>query len=33
VQGLLTVIAVLVAAASILAEIAVLALDPRARPA
>jgi peptide/nickel transport system permease protein len=32
VQGLLTVIAVLVAAASLLAEIAVLALDPRARP-
>jgi peptide/nickel transport system permease protein len=33
VQGLLTVIAVLVAAASLLAEVAVLLLDPRARPA
>ena len=33
VQGLLTVIAVLVAAASLLAELAVLWLDPRARPA
>jgi peptide/nickel transport system permease protein len=33
VQGLLTVIAVLVAAASLLAEIAVLLLDPRARAA
>jgi peptide/nickel transport system permease protein len=33
VQALLTVIAVLVAAASLLAELAVLWLDPRARPA
>jgi ABC-type dipeptide/oligopeptide/nickel transport system permease component len=33
VQALLTVIAVLVAAASLLAELAVLWLDPRTRPA